>query len=76
MEKNLFISPSTQDKKTWALTIIFGILPFIFFGWKMLFSSGFNHWAGLFACFLLLSIVGFAATPYKWYRPNYQALFA
>ena len=66
MEKILFISSSTQDKKTWILTIIFSVLPLTFFGWKMLHSSAFDRLAVLFACFLLLTILGFAATPYKY----------
>jgi len=67
MEKILFISPSTQNKSTWALTVILGIAPMAFFGWKMLsLTSGFNFWVLMFAIFLLLCVVGFVATPYKY----------
>lgn len=67
MEKILFISSSTQDKRTWAITIIIGILPVLFFGWKMLTNPvGFNQWTIPFILFLLLCIIGFAATPYKY----------
>jgi len=66
IEKILFISPSTQDKKTWALTFILGILPLVFFGWKMLNSNGFNLWGIMFVTFLPISIAGFVATPYKY----------
>jgi hypothetical protein len=66
MGKILFISTSTQDKKTWALTVILGILPLTFFGWKMLDVSGVIFWAMMFLLFFSISIIGFVATPYKY----------
>ena len=68
MEKILFISSSTQDKKTWILTIILGILPVMFFGWKMFNDpfSGFYHRAISFILFLLLIVIGFLFTPHKY----------
>jgi len=67
MKKILFISPSTQDKWTWGLSIILGVLPVGFFGWKMLHHTiGFNHWSVSFIIFLSLIVTGFVATPYKY----------
>ena len=67
MEKILFISPSTQDKKTWILTLIFGILPLAFFGWKMVTHPfEFNQWFIPFTIILILLVIGFVAIPYKY----------
>ncbi|MDR2038019.1 MAG: alpha/beta hydrolase [Bacteroidales bacterium] len=65
----LYISPSTQDKKTWVLTFLLGILPVIIFGW-LFFPEYIQygiveniHWCILFFLFLSISVAGLACTP-------------
>jgi hypothetical protein len=69
MERILFISPSTQDRKTWILTLIPGILLVAFFGWGILYSFDRYHQVFLFPLFILF-IIGWIATPCKYILTN------
>lgn len=76
MEKILFISPSSLDRKSLLLTLIVSVFPIILFGWVFYRSlAAGNTLSAVFACifvalFLVILIVGIVNTPYKYVLTN------
>jgi hypothetical protein len=68
MEKILFISSSTQDKKTWILTII--VCGFTLLLFCTLLISITYIMAAMFLLFLFISVAGLISTPNKYILTN------
>jgi hypothetical protein len=75
MEKILFISPSTYDKKTWAFATIVFILPILLFAW--FFFKNLSNDKNLsiilgfmLILFVLMFVIGILYTPYKYILTN------
>jgi hypothetical protein len=75
MEKILFISPSTLDRKSLLLTLMVCVLPTLWFGWLFYRSFAVNHTSALIPglpvimC-LAIFILGIVSTPYKYILTN------
>ena len=80
MEKILFISPLTLDRKSLILTLIVCILPTLFQGWMFYRSLAGNNtfliffWGCMAALFLGISVAGFICTPYKYVLTNSELI--
>ena len=76
MEKILFTSPSTLDRKSLLLTVIVCVIPSLFFGWMFYSSIAANNnsvtviWGIMAALFSGIFIAGFVNTPYKYILVN------
>ena len=79
MEKILLISPSTLDRKSLIMTLIFCVVPTLLFGWLFYRNLATNHvlaliMGGTLALFLLIFVLGFIITPYKFILTNYELI--
>ena len=76
MEKILFISPSTLDKKSLISTIVVCVLPTLIFGWLFATNNApLKIIMGIcFAIFLCASVAGFICTPYKYILTNSELI--
>ena len=80
MEKILFISPSTLDKKNLIGTMIVCILPTLFFGWMFYrnFAGSVTFLTVFWGCFTVLflgmSILGYICTPNKYILTNSELI--
>ena len=72
MEKILFISPSTLDRKSLIFTLIFGVIPALFLGWLFYRCLGTNNtflavtFGSVIVLFGGIFISGVVITPYKY----------
>ena len=80
MGKVIFISPSTLDWKNLMGTIIVCILPTLLFGWLFYRSLVTDTtplkiiWGSMTALFLVISILGYFCTPYKYILTNTELI--
>ena len=80
MEKIVYISSSTQDKKAWLLTIVISFLPVLFFGWRLTTNIACNNmqhavmFGLLLALFSIIPVLGFLNTPYKYILTNTELI--
>jgi len=77
MEKILFISPSTLDRKSLILTLVVCVVPTLGLGWLFYRNLATNHVLALIlgitaAMFLLIFVLGGIITPYKYILTNYE----
>ena len=80
MEKILFISPSTLDRKSVVWTLIVCVLPILFFGWMFYRTLVTNNTVAtvitgcMIAMFLGIFILGIICTPHKYILTDFQLI--
>jgi len=75
VEKIVFISPSTLDKKSLILTLIVCVLPTLFLGWMVYRNFTIDHVLAIIlgitaVMFAGIFVLGLICTPYKYFLTN------
>ena len=80
MEKILFISSSTLDRKSLILTLVVCVLPTLFLGWMLFRSLTANNTysiailGSMTALFVLIFVLGVIITPYEYILTNSELI--